>query len=435
MTKSFEEFLEKDSYSSPSDKETRGAWIVHHGRKLTMDVSGPAEFSVLDEAGKAAELLMRLGATNQSTLNQQQVGAVAKSINLNVRTELPHYLNLLKNRRVIDLSQNEVNVLGVTTRLVLGHAVDIFRDANPSDTEIAAVELSELVSKSPVRYIDANEYIGDNFGLDSGSSTDFIRRASEIGFVDIEGDSNENRLLFNGNLFRRESVEKAGKVLNSLSSNEQSRLREFNEKIGAQGCIHSSMCINMLGDSLYGKLHASGMLEVSVVSNENGDHSFVTLPGAFHKFVNPMIDDSFDMAKSLVSALSYGMYKRHPSEGKIHSVDLLLKKLINGMPIGPATAIGADYRVLEQNRVVKIVRTRLGMYEMILLKREIGQLALQVLKTGDGNFESISLPPDVPMSGYSGPERSRERFRKKQSKPSRRHTYDLVAAVRGDRGI
>ena len=82
------------------ESETKGAWIIHHARKIALDIGAPAEYSILDEAGKAGELLIRLGATNESTLNKAKVDAVAQSINMNVRTELPHFLRLLRKRRL-----------------------------------------------------------------------------------------------------------------------------------------------------------------------------------------------------------------------------------------------------------------------------------------------------------------------------------------------
>jgi hypothetical protein len=39
--------------SSSTTKETTGAWVIHHGRKLVLDANGPAEFPALDEAAKA----------------------------------------------------------------------------------------------------------------------------------------------------------------------------------------------------------------------------------------------------------------------------------------------------------------------------------------------------------------------------------------------
>ena len=421
--------------SPKHEKETKGAWIVHHARKISMDMNGAAEFPVLDEAGKAAELLMRLGASRDSILNFSEIEAIAQSMNLNVRTELPHYLGLLKNRRLVDSSDKELQILGVSTRLVLRHASDIFDDSTPTSREMAAIDISEQASQSPVLFRDAQEYISDSYQLKRSDSTDFIQRAGEIGFVDQEGDDASNVVLFNGNLFKRGSVKKSQKVLASLSSDEQAKFAEASQSIRERGCVYAEICERQLGKSLFEKLKAAGVLEVSIVSNERGEHSFVTLPGSFHKFVNPMIDDSFDMAKALVSALSYGMHLRRPTSGRIMSVNWILGALIGGRRIGPATAIGADYRVLEQNRVVKLTHHQGNMYYMKLLKREIGQLALEVLSQGDANAESIGNLPGVPMTSYIGPEGARERVRKRQTKPSRNHTHDILSALRGGRSL
>lgn len=418
------------------DKETTGAWIVHHSRKIISDTTAPAEYSVLDEAGKAAELLMRLGETDVVTLRNQEVEAIAKAANLNPRTELPHYIELLKGRRLIDTSGDEIQVLGITTRGVLSHAADIFDDAQPGSHERAAIALGELASRAPVSLIDAKRYIGDQFKMKSVDVDDFLRRSTEIGFVDQEGDDPSQILFFNGNLFKKDAVKKAAKVLSTLSSAEQIALIETTDQLDRVGCIYANTCEKNLGQTLFEKLKAAGVLEVNTVSNESGDHAFVTLPGAFHKFVNPLIDDTFDMAKALVSALSYGRQLRSSSQGRILSFDWILNALINGRTIGPATAIGADYRVLEQNRVVQLIPAKApGMFSMRLLKKEVGELALQVLRQGNANAESINVPPSAPMTGYQGPEYARELTRKKQSKPSKRHTHDILSALRSGRSI
>jgi hypothetical protein len=162
---------------------------------------------------------------------------------------------------------------------------------------------------------------------------------------------------------------------------------------------------------------------------------YVTAPSAFHKFVDPMVDDCFDMAKSLVAALTYGMNSRPSSQGRISMLPALLGKLVGGGEIGPATAIGQDYRVLEVNRVVKLRPDpdHLGRYYMKLLKREIGQLALRVLTQGNAYAQSLADLPSAPMSGYVGPEESRTSVRKKQTQMSKRTTRDVLEAVRGGR--
>lgn len=417
------------------DKETTGAWIIHHSRKIASDTAAPAEYSVIDEAGKAAQLLMRFGATQESNLGMQEVAAIAMATGLNPRVELPHYLELLKARRLIDIGGNEIQVIGVTTRAVLSHAADIFKDAQPGTHEHAAIAIGEIASQAPVSLSDAKEFVGDTYKMKSIDVEDFIRRSTEIGFIDQEGDDPSNTLLFNGNLFKKESVAKSARVLASLSTAEQSSLISITEKLKNVGCIYADNCERELGVPLFEKLKAAGVLEVNTVSNERGDHAFVTLPGAFHKYVDPLIDDTFDMAKALVSALSYGMQLRPASQGRILSFDWILDALIAGRTIGPASAIGADYRVLEHNRVIQLLPASSNMFRMRLLKKEVGELALQVLKRGNANAEAIKAPPNAPMTSYQGPEYAREQTRKRQSQPSKRHTHDILSTLRGKRGI
>lgn len=50
------------------EKQTTGAWVVHHGRKVAADMRGAAEFSAIDLAAKSAGLLARLGESDEATL-------------------------------------------------------------------------------------------------------------------------------------------------------------------------------------------------------------------------------------------------------------------------------------------------------------------------------------------------------------------------------
>jgi hypothetical protein len=131
------------------EKETKGAWIIHHGRKIALDVNAPAEFPVLDETAKAAELLIRLGQSDTATLTKQEVEAVARAAHLNPRSELLHYLGILESRRLIDRAGSEVRVLCVTSRAALSHTCDILTEAGPTTYEEAAIDVAELTSQAP----------------------------------------------------------------------------------------------------------------------------------------------------------------------------------------------------------------------------------------------------------------------------------------------
>lgn len=208
------------------NKETTGAWIVHHGRKVNQDILGASEFPVIDEAAKAADLLSRLAASDQETLTNQEVDALSKSARINPRTELQHLLSLLQQKRLIDQTENGIEVLGITTRAVLSHSATIFEDAKPSKEELASITLAEKTSERPILRSEIGEYLGDTHQMSENEVNHLLSRSYEIGFVDAEG-KQDDCLLFNGNLFRKDNIEKTNLVLNSLSYEEQTKIRDY----------------------------------------------------------------------------------------------------------------------------------------------------------------------------------------------------------------
>lgn len=419
-----------------NEKEITGAWVIHHGRKLNLDANGSAEFPAIDEAAKAATLLSKLGQTNEVIIPITEVRAIAVASGLNPRHALNGLLQVLQKKRLIDQSENEIALLGITTRGTLGHAAEFYYESDPNQFENASIALAEMASKVPMRKDDICEKIGDYHKLSRIETTDLLNRAEEIGFVDREGEG-QDALIFNGNLFRRGSVAKTERVLSSLSESDQVRVRNVAELLERSGCVLLDQVEKLLTKQLFEKLVAAGAYDLNQVMNEQGSHVFVTAPSAFHKFVDPMVDDCFDMAKSLVAALSYGMNSRHYGQGRIAQLPALLARLISGSEIGPATAIGQDYRVLEVNRVIKL-RPDVAFprrFHMKLLKLEVGQLALHVLTSGNADASSLIDLPSAPMSGYKGPEESRVAVRKKQNSLSKKTTRDILEAVRGGRSI
>ncbi len=417
-------------------KETLGAWIIHHGKKVALDANGAAEFPAIDESAKAATLLTRLGERDQVDLSMEEVRAIAVASGVNPRHELNGLLGVLKQKRLIDTSGNAVSVLGVTTRGAVVHAAGIFEDADPGSYEKASVTLAEIASTTPVRRSEALEQIGDTHRLSTEDATDFLHRAQEIGFVDVEGQGADS-LLFNGNLFRRDSVTKASRILESLSHQDQSLVQQVASLLNSRGCIIIGDVERILSKPLLEKLIAAGLYDLNKVSNAQGNHVYVTSPAAFHKFVDPMVDDCFDLAKSLVAALTYGKNSRSSSTGRIENLPVLLGKLVAGREIGPATAIAEDYRVLEINRVVKLRQSpgNERMFFMRLLKPEVGQLALQVLTSGTAAEGAADALLSAPMISYEGPESARRAVRKAQTPMSKKSTRDILEAVRGGRRL
>ena len=412
------------------DNKTKGAWIVHHGRKVAADQRGAAEYSAIDLAHKTSALLARLAESNQVVLDNAQVIAAARVGGMNPKMELEASLKQLKDKRLIDITASGVEVLGITGESALTHAASLFESNDPQPIERAAIGLAELASNSPVKASQAKEYISDTYKIGSLDTADFIQQASEIGFIDSEADG-EDKLLFNGNLFRRNTAQKTLKVLGSLNPEETRKFQEFEALLKTKGAVLYSQANKMLGNELLSKLQAAAVFDMNIVSNEAGEHTFITSPSSFHKFSDPLTEDAFDHAKSLVAALSYGMSVSSYGRGKILSIEALLGRLINGYKVGPATAIGNDYRALEFERVVQVIPESSGLFSLRLLKKEVGEIALEVLRGGNAAAAALEVLPSAGMKSYTAPEAARAQFRKNQSSTSKLQTRNLLSAVRG----
>src|ERR1700737_2928523 len=360
-------------------KNEKGAWVVHHSQKTASAQNASAEFPAIDAAGKASSLLSRFAASEELHIPKKRVDAYAQAAGLNPKTELTSLLDMLRRRRVIDTSQNgDVVALGLTTGATVQHACDICEGQEPTGEERGAIVLADAASASPVMRKGSIELISDEFSLSSQRVSELLDRSEMVGFVDAEA-VDGSRVYFNGNLFRRDNLAKVSRVLGSLSQADHVKVADLDAVLQKKGCASLAEAEKILGTALFDKLRAPGMYDVNHVMNATGEHGFVARPAAFHKFNDPMVDDAFDLAKALVAALTYGMTLRSQGTGRIGSVAVLLRSLISGREIGPATAIGEDYRVLETKGVIQ---TRPGPqygHVMKLLKKDIGEMALAVL--------------------------------------------------------
>ena len=416
------------------EQKTSGAWLVHHSRKL-QQVTGSQEYNNINAAGKAGALLSALSSNDQTTLSRGEVEALAKAANINVLFELDFILNKLKERSLIEVSQTGVDVLGVTTEKVLEHTADVFENLGPSASERASLSIAEVTSKAPHQRKATEEYLSDTCKLTISQSVSVLESAEQIGFVDYEDLGGGDRVYFNGNLFRRDNVKKTQAVLASLTQDDNQKIALVEDMLKKSGCLLLTELRKLLGEALLSKLNAISMYDINVVNNDKENVAYVTRPASFSKYGNPFVEDALDLAKAFVSSITYGMTRSTYTRGRITMAEKLVKALIAGRWIGPVDAIGQDYKVLEMKGVVKVRPAGGRGYEMKLLKKEVGEIALQVIAAGDASDLSVLQFPSASVSTYSGPETNREIGRRKQTVTSKKETRDIVMALRTGGGF
>ncbi len=411
------------------DNKTLGAWIIHHTHKLQGVTLATTDYEQIGFAGKCGIMLNALAGSNETEISNERIAALARASGISFRLEIPAILNELERQRLIDKGHTGVSVLGLTSSQTLQHTATIFEEASPAQCEQAAINMSEKVSDLPVAKGEAVEYVADTFRTSKSETTEILKQCEEIGFFDTENVSGE-KIYFNGNLFRHEDIAKASAVVASLSAPDEIKVVELTTKLKAVGCIAKQEALALLGDDLYSKLCAIGFVDENSIGNERGTFSFVTRPAAFSKFTNSMVDDAFDLAKAFVTSLTYGMTTSPYGRGRIRMIEALMNKLIVGAWVGPATAIGQDYKVLEIKGVVEVRPQSGNMFLMRLLKKEVGQLALAVISEGEATSTTLLDLPSVSATRYQGPEANRSVLRRRQTEPLKRGVAKLLDDLR-----
>ncbi len=412
------------------DNKTIGAWLVHHTHKLAT-VQDTGQFGRIRLAGKCGILLSALSTSNDTSIDQKQVNALAQAASIDATFELGPVLDRLVEHHLVERHKNGIEVIGLTTPVVLEHASDIFKSLDYTPEEVASIRLAEVCSATPHEKAELQELLSDKHKLTDRKAEELLQTSEEIGFTDAEDVDSTTRLYFNGNLFRSGEIKKVQAVLASLSSNDMTKVQEANELLRVCGCTTSTNLENILGSLLFKKLQSIGMYDVSVVSNATESIAFVTKPSAFSKYGSA--SDAFDNAKALIAAISYGINRSHPGRGRITMVDRLLRKLIAGSSVGPATAIGEDYKILELKHVIQVTREGHS-YSMRLLKKEVGELALQVLTDGDASEQSLPSFPGASVTQFRPPEEQRTLVRRRKKQLSGTQLSDVLLSLRSGRG-
>ena len=410
------------------DEKTKGAWVIHHARKLQSTLS--QDFDAIGFAGKSGTLLSAISAERQLQIPQGRLDALAKANHISPKSELPAILSQLARQRLILPGAGAIEVIGLTGQGVLESTARIFSESSHEKHEEVVIKVSDAASENPLTDKAAVEALSDEFKLPSKDVLDTLLLGCNIGFFDSEAISPTEKLLFNGNLFRREDARKINGVLSTLSAVDAANLNELNAKLQTSGCLPLEIATRMLGVDLFDRLHSIGMFDVNVVGNDQGKNYFVTRPAAFSKFSDSIADDALDLAKALVASLTYGMTISSYYRGRIQMVSALMNKLIAGGTVGPATAIGNDYQALEFKGVVEVMPAQGGMFNMRLLKPEVGRLALAVIQQGDITAESVASLPGARVTEYLGPEVTREVKRKHSTEAVKLKAKNLLQEIR-----
>jgi hypothetical protein len=295
------------------ESKLKGAWIVNHANKLQEVTNAGNDFPNILLSGKCGILLTAIITDEQHTIDNKKLESYAKANDIVIAFELPIILQELESRRLISKGQSGIDILGLTPSTVLTHVADIYTSKQPDSSENAAIDLSERVTDYPEKASIVSEYISDTYHLKKDDSIDLINKSCQIGFIDSEKIAKDT-LLFNGNLFRKEDSQKMAGIIESLSESEREVFQKINDELNINGILTEDYVQQQLGIDLMSKLVGIGFYDLNRILNEQGCFGYITKPSSFSRFSKTFADDAFNLAKALVSSLTYGMKQRQEAK-------------------------------------------------------------------------------------------------------------------------
>lgn len=394
------------------EKSLKGAWILNLGKKINT-IQSPFLFDGLLDSSKIGLVLQVLSSDRFNyKMKYDEVITKVKLIGINKR-ELDSILVELKTLNLIDYDTNksEIEILGITNSNILIHTTEHFNKFNTGKDSETLLIASEKITNIPNKFDETVEELSDTLKVLKKDIEKYINGAINYNLIDLDKNSN---YLYNGNIFRFDEVSKNQKILDSFSPLEKENFLKLTAELNEHKCLDYDSCVKKYTQQLMDKLIKVNLVDPNEINSPYGKAIFITLPSSFKRFSdNSLVDDVMDFAKAFLSSIYYGMNKSYSGRGKIDGYYYLLKKLLRGEEVGPATAICEDYRYLEIRGVVKIRRAEKYGCFMKLLKFDVGQIVFELLENGiitDMNLNINSNQYRLSTTGYSGPEEAKKKL-------------------------
>lgn len=395
----------------------KAAWIVnasqHLGRFEASD-PGLSKLETLLFAGRCGSLLIKVAADDTEQLTHTKVKAHARVAGIDGPV-LRVYLDTLKAFGCIDwdsdlttfevLPFGRLRVLETTSQVFDGQA-----DSTPHERTLP--ELLEFCLIRPRLESEMRAYLSPVLAEpDLDQLLALVERFQILGALAIEG--TPERLYFNGYQFG-ERAKEIGKVLAGLPQDKRDALTHLVERVMSSPGLppeNAQVPAETLDQAI-----ALGLVELSEVASPAGSAQFLTMPNLAAPSVGTEVahleDDVFHHAKMFLSSLRYGELRSNLARGKIVSPSVLVRALLDRDRVGPCTAIGQDYTILEAEGVIRTIRAedKPGrQFHMELRRREPAEVVLGLLESGASSrlvARTLSAALELPMS-YKGPDAQR----------------------------
>ncbi|GKS10863.1 hypothetical protein YDYSY3_18630 [Paenibacillus chitinolyticus] len=425
------------------DKLTKGTWIVNtvkHLAELKQYTTELAFYEATEQAGKAGAFLGRLVADKQEIIPMQNAKVFARQSSISP-AELDTYLNYLRQAEKVDYTVNalgkpkEIEIYCFSGREALESVSTIYDTLDPQEEENASLIGLHHTFHLPRTPEEVKEFLTKNSVSEECAETT-IKLQQSFGLVRASGESNE-KVLFNEYSFNGDP-QRVVKALSALNTNERDMVLEVQRLItDTQGFLIDSIPAH-IPKHVVEMMEGIGLIDGITVQSAIGSATFLTTPQLKGQGIGSfsLSEDVFHKAKILLSCLRFGQTKSTWGRGRISTLEKMiniLNKLLRGEWVGPATAIGQDYALLEIDGVIQTRPAKPFGFEMKLRQLEVGELVRQMITYNKVALEAESNIGDLLKDQPSGciiPEARKSDIFAKSTAPVEALRNKLLSTIR-----
>ena len=378
-------------------------------------------------AGKCGRLLARI--RQLSIIEKDKLVAISRGIgimpseldNLILPTIEKHAENLIIVQRARDGSVLGVEEFISSKQTILESTEQIWDRSGPNEVEYANLDGLRFCEGLPRTQDEYYSHIAE-----TGVSESDVRLVYDIqiGFRLLKKQDAtyglREPIVYNEYMWG----ERAAAIYNAihdLALDLQAQLLELLNEIQVRQGIPVDELINRGIGSVLQLAKKTGVIDVTAIKTREGvTKEFATTPRIWGTLGHDTLEDAdiFDDVKLFLNSIRYGEVYGRRSTGRIMDPIRLLTVLLEKGEIGPATAIGKDYPLVEQAGIVSVETTASGLYVMRPRKRDVIETVVDILEHGSALPLDERYDPSMNNLNYPGSFITGEEIRSREADPT-----------------
>lgn len=424
------------------DNLEKGSWIINtikHTTGVRTDTVELNDLEVTERAGKAGILLGKLLVDKQEIIDGKKLSVFARTANISPDA-IKTYAEILKKFGQVDFkldkfgNVSELEIYCLSIEEAIKTASSIFDYYEPDEIERGNLESLKTTFELPVSREELIDILTSQSGISEKNIYEILELESTFSLIKKEQIENSD-IYYNEYAFASDGY-KIAKAIASLPERQRNDVNFVMEQVKqSQGFLADNL-IKIINPDIITMMEGVGLLDGIAVNSDFGEAVFYTTP----QLIGPGIGtwkistDVFNHAKLLLSSLRYGEYKSISSRGAIYTSSKMMNivnKLLRGQWVGPCTAIGEDYKLLEMDGVISVQKHN-GMYKMKLRQLEVGKLVKQMLEYNmvvNDSANEIDVFNNLPTS-YIAPEERRKAIQADRTAPVKNIQERFIASIR-----